>query len=82
MAPKKLKKLVLKKDIVSNLRNGEMNQVVGGYDPTRTDTGNSVVVCPSRTTCLETVCYPCPVHSQIGSGCDGETCGVAYTCNG
>lgn len=34
----KSKKLVLKKDVVSNLNNKEMNQIRGGYTPVSFDT--------------------------------------------
>lgn len=92
---KKLKKLVLRKDVVSRLGNEEMHHLRGGTDYLCSgwNTCYGAHTCPTHGTypilsqngymCpLQTEINDCPNHSQVGSGCDEETCGWAYTCNG
>ena len=71
-----MKKLVLKKDIVARINNGEMNQLRGGYVP------YSIL----ENTCAPTCRYSCEV--TCGFTCDTceFTCGIiptnaVQTCN-
>jgi hypothetical protein len=80
-----MKKIKLNKKFIVDLDGGEMNQLRGGI------TGLAYL-CPagSQNFCNTTYTYDspttnindCPYYSQVGSGCNGETCGWAYTCNG
>jgi hypothetical protein len=83
---KKLKKLTLNKEVVSNLSGNEMNQLKGG------DVIQSILMTASG----ELACTVCNWGSGSGNGsntvyanCNGNTnstcgctCGTAYTCNG
>lgn len=79
MEQKKLKKLVLKKNIILQIENGTMNLLHGGYQGAETCwclTGTKSVTANFSKN------GDCSNHSAAGSGCDAETCGDAWTCNG
>lgn len=61
-----MKKLKLKKKVISNLKENEMNQLKGGFTET-TLTTDFWIYCGSR---------------NCGTDTCGCTCGTAYTCNG
>jgi natural product precursor len=90
---KKLKKIVLKKEIVTSLSSHEQSHIKGG------DTGLGCALWSVLLSCFcggggkkeddgdgydgpNTGIEDCPDHSAVDSGCDAETCGWAYTCNG
>ena len=59
MEPKKLKKLVLKKETISNLSNFQQNMIIGGYGERSWDPINW---CPSdrMSMCHTDLCVTCP----------------------
>jgi natural product precursor len=76
---KKIKKLVLKKEVIDRLGDDQMNRLLGRglFCP---GTGS----CTDPKTCCappDTYIYDCPYLSAI-EGCDGYTCGWAPGCNG
>jgi len=80
----KFKKLVLNKEVLARVSENQMNRLWGGnyYQPTMTcggDDGTTMTGCTCNNTCDG---YVCDTSTQEGSGCHGETCGSAYTCNG
>ena len=86
----KIKKLVLNKEVVARINNDEMNRLRGGDDgPYYTPVDNTYVAktyydppIPDPPVSTEFNPEKCPNYSQHGSGCYGETCGYAFTCNG
>ena len=65
-----MKKLVLKKDIVARINNGEMQQLKGGNQPEKTG--------PQYPTCMVT-CHQeqtCPDYNTCGQSCAG-TCDLS-----
>jgi hypothetical protein len=77
----KLKKLVLKKEVVDRLGDNQMNRIFGrgNFCPA----GNPLAEC-SYACQPNTDINDCPDRSkEYGvTGCEAETCGWAYTCNG
>lgn len=60
MEPKRLKKLVLKKDVISNLENEQMNHMRGGY-------GGTVIL-----SLYGIGCSCAPVESCVPMQCPGD----------
>ena len=85
---KVFKKLTINKEVVIRVNDNQMNRLWGGYGDTDVFCTNFITcTCPVRTDYCpiippNTDVNECPNHSQVGSGCDAETCGWAYTCNG
>ncbi len=89
---RKLKKLTLKKEVISNLNENEMNVLKGGVSMLYTNCKNlSIIGCPQKNETyycdyenlrIKTNVNDCNNSSQVGSGCASITCGWAYTCNG
>lgn len=69
----KLKRLVLNKEVVARISDDQMSHLLGGSYYTPVD---KTYVAPNYYA-TATVQY-----SQAGTGCNGETCGSAWTCNG
>lgn len=67
-----MKKLVLKKDVVARINNGEMNQLRGGYDGSGT--------CPDGTASFSK-CPGCPVPSAVVTCPGKQTCSGAQSCD-
>ena len=89
---KVFKKLTINKEVVIRVNDNQMNRLWGGYDggPTGPTEHFCTFTCPGPLYTCDATCgfcpntdiNDCPNHSQVGSGCDAETCGWAYTCNG
>lgn len=97
MEPKKIKKLVLNKETITSLSDSEKSNLKGGADDSVMILSlayyaggfvcKGVHYCPAGYEddgykAPNTNINDCPNHSQVGSGCDAETCGWAWTCNG
>jgi hypothetical protein len=103
MEPRKLKKLVLKKETIASLSNHAQNSIRGGESVLDClFSAFAWTLCGEAGSCPPATCpkygggdgggnyggdesrdiVDCPNHSQVGSGCDAETCGWAWTCNG
>jgi hypothetical protein len=91
-----LKKITLKKEVVANMSDNEMARLMGlaGFG-TILDNTKVTDNCTKLTGCVGNTCpiwecyqpdpdtgYDDPNYSAEGSGCDAETCGPAWTCNG
>jgi hypothetical protein len=83
MEQKKLKKLVLKKEIVSRLEHGKMNLMRGGtwtiISP-QPITGGTSVYEENGTTCADARCQTNPNYQNTCMGCSENTCGGLATC--
>ncbi len=81
----KLKKLVLKKEVINRINDNQMNRLRGGnicqVDP---DSPKNCICSPTSE--YDTLAYgDCPYNTSDGVcdyGDEGRTCGAAHTCNG
>lgn len=76
MKTKKIKKLVLNKETISNLSNFEQNMLIGGYDA-----GSMECATKFDTWCQKDSCFTCVTYPKPSCGCDGsDDCCGSETC--